>query len=234
MNQNNMQKVRQISPEEVERARQMTPEELQKTQVLNLQELEETARFERRTSKKPAIILAIIGAIFFLTGTTIQIASALKTTPEENTIKNREIEEPIVKEVHSTLNCTKTSINNPDGTDTIFNIIYNFTDHQLTGFTKDFTMSENPTAPQGHETIGAYIAGYQNFLELLDGYNITVTPNETQTQIKVLVEVDLTRLNLLTVPPIKQTHFSTSIDYELNAKEELIKQDMLNNNYICN
>ena len=41
----------------------MTQEELQKTQVLNLKDVEEAARFERITSKKPAIIVATIGLV---------------------------------------------------------------------------------------------------------------------------------------------------------------------------
>ena len=65
MNQN--MQVRQISQEEVDIARgvkqQMTPEELQRTQVLNFQDVEDLANFEKRTSKKPAIIIAILGII---------------------------------------------------------------------------------------------------------------------------------------------------------------------------
>ena len=36
-------------------------EELTRTQVLNLQELEKAAKYEKKTSKKPAAVLAILG-----------------------------------------------------------------------------------------------------------------------------------------------------------------------------
>ena len=41
-------------------------EELTRTQVLNLQELEHAAKYEKKTSKKPAAVLAILGVFLFL------------------------------------------------------------------------------------------------------------------------------------------------------------------------
>ena len=41
-------------------------EELTRTQVLNLQELEKAAKFEKKTSRKPAYFLAILGNTFFV------------------------------------------------------------------------------------------------------------------------------------------------------------------------
>ena len=43
-------------------------EELTKTQVLNLLELEKVAKYERQTSKKPALILGILGVLFLISG----------------------------------------------------------------------------------------------------------------------------------------------------------------------
>ena len=79
MNQNNYQGIRQVTPEEIAQAQgiPLTHEELQKTQVLNLKEFSETVRFEKLTSKKPAIILAVIGALLITFGTTFQIAESL-------------------------------------------------------------------------------------------------------------------------------------------------------------
>ena len=44
-----------------QKVHQVTPEELQKTLVLNLADFEETARIEKMTSKKPALIVALLG-----------------------------------------------------------------------------------------------------------------------------------------------------------------------------
>ena len=53
-------------------------EELQRTQVLNLKDVEETVKYEKSISKKPAMIIAIIGAIFLTLGSTLQIAKTMK------------------------------------------------------------------------------------------------------------------------------------------------------------
>ena len=42
--------------------------ELTKTLVLNFNEVEDIAKFEKKTSKKPAIIIAIIGLFAIFTG----------------------------------------------------------------------------------------------------------------------------------------------------------------------
>ena len=62
MNDNNLQGIRQVTPEEIAKVEgiPLTSEELQKTQVLNLQEVEEVARMEKLASKKPAIIVSYI------------------------------------------------------------------------------------------------------------------------------------------------------------------------------
>ena len=58
MNNNN---VRQISDEEIKQ--ELTKEQLQQTQVLNFQEVQKAIRFEKITSKKPAILVAVLGII---------------------------------------------------------------------------------------------------------------------------------------------------------------------------
>ena len=80
MNNNN---VRQISEEEIKQT--LTKEELQQTQVLNLDELEKTIRIEKKTSKKPAILIATIGGIVFLFIFLIIIYCSAK---KENKMKN--------------------------------------------------------------------------------------------------------------------------------------------------
>lgn len=46
----------------------LAKEELTKTQVLNLSELERVANYEKRTSKKPAAILATLGVMCITLG----------------------------------------------------------------------------------------------------------------------------------------------------------------------
>ena len=61
MNQNDMNnQPRMVTPEEIQQVNHISPEELQETQVLNLRDVQEAMKFEKRTSKKPAIILGIV------------------------------------------------------------------------------------------------------------------------------------------------------------------------------
>ena len=73
-------------------SQQMTREELTKTQVLNLQELERVAKFERKTSKRPAVLFAIAGILSLTLGLSynnimMAIDSIDFTNPAENTYR---------------------------------------------------------------------------------------------------------------------------------------------------
>ena len=123
--------VRQISQEEIDRARGLSQEELQRTQVLNLKDVEEVASFERRTSKKPAIIIAVIGALMILFGSTFSVVQSMtaKKVNEQKTVQKRKIDKTTdnqAKVEQSYLNCTATAPNLPDGTDIIYTIKYTF------------------------------------------------------------------------------------------------------------
>ena len=87
---------RAISPEEVSQAQHpMTQQELQRTQVLNIEEVEKAARYERISSKKPAIAVAVLGVLFLAFGTTFQVATNLKAS--NNKVEKRDIAEEVVE-----------------------------------------------------------------------------------------------------------------------------------------
>ena len=69
MNQNNNKNEKNSS--------QISQEELMKTQVLNLQDVEEAARYEKATSKKPAILVAVIGFFAIFLGTSLPFVNSL-------------------------------------------------------------------------------------------------------------------------------------------------------------
>ena len=47
---------------------QMSKEELTRTQVLNLSDFEQVTKYEKSTSKRPAIFLAILGLFCIISG----------------------------------------------------------------------------------------------------------------------------------------------------------------------
>ena len=225
MNQNNNQAQMQTQ--------QLTPEELQKTQVLNLQELEETIRFEKRASKKPAIIVAIIGIVSIVAGSSFVAMQALSAPKATNQIQKKEVPATIDKKLTtSQLKCKKTSLNNPDGTDTDFQITYSFEKDKLTSFMKKFIMVPTAGNQQGTATVEFYKTAYQPFLNPTKGYQITLSPKNT-TGLEVDVQVDFEKLDITTVNPIQANHFSTSIDYQKDADKKAIQTDMTTQGYIC-
>ena len=233
MNHSNFQPMQQVSAEEVQR-RTMTQEELHRTQVLNLQEVEKIARFEKRTSKKPAFIVGIMGILLITFGTTFQIAKTLSEKPEP-VIEKRDIstdvlmEEEVKKE--TTLECSQSSFNNPDGTDTIYTITYRFDEDKLVGFTKVFNVVVTPGAVQGPATVQRYLQDYQPFLNPTEGYAISVIP--INNGLTTTVDVDYEKLDLTLLAPKQQEHFSTKIDFPLDTSYDFIHEAMINYQFIC-
>ena len=238
MNQN--MQVRQVSQEEVDMARgvkqQMTPEELQRTQVLNLQDVEDLANFEKRTSKKPAIIIGIIGIISILCGgglTAYQSLAAKTLAEEEKKVEKREIQNKVEeKPAVTNINCTLASDNNPDGTNTLYTVNYNFVDGELTGFTKEFDITATPGSPLGNKGVSAYVEGYKPYIISVDGYSVVVT-HDKETKLTAITTADLEKIDLSKVPQFRQNHFSTSIEYTIGAAQDKVYADLISKGFNC-
>lgn len=234
--QTNQQQPRTVSPEEVLQAQHpMTQQELQRTQVLNIEEVEKAARYEKISSKKPAIAVAVLGVLFLAFGTTFQVATNLKAN--NNKVEKRDIAketveaEEVVNVVESVMKCSQTSLNNADGTDTIYTIQYNFEDDKLVGFTKSYMINPTVGNPLGATTVQNYSIAYQQFMNPTDGYQIGVVPNGEGLAVNVVVDyktLDLTLLN-----QTQQNHFSTSVDYPLDTEKTKIQTDMIANGLTC-
>lgn len=226
--------IRQISQEEIDRARGMTQEELQRTQVLNLKDFEEVASFERRTSKKPAIIIAIIGIISIAFGSTFSIMdsmSAKKAKEQERQIERRKVEAIENKPKIDYMNCTSTYVNNPDGTDIVYNIKYSFKDEKLSGFEKKYSITQTPGNALGLQTLKGYVVGYQSYTVNIEGYNVAVASSDTS--VIADITVDLEKVDITKVPEYQQTHPSTKIDYYVGTQKEVIMSDMASKGFIC-
>lgn len=221
MNNNN---VRQVSDEEIKQT--LTKEELQQTQVLNFQEVQKTIKYEKRTSKRPAIIIAVIGALSLMFGGSIQIATSLKTEPEN--IQKREIKKDIKVEVKN-LNCAKTTLNNPDNTNTIYNITYKFENDKLVGFIKEYNVSAVLDKKDGKKSVENYINEYNSLLNDSEGYEIEI--NSTENTLSVKVVVDYKKLDLTKLNELQQTKPFTKVDYNKNTSYDKVRNDMLTDGF---
>ena len=232
MNQNN-QNVRQITPEEIAQAeglpKPMTPEELQKTQILNLNELEKTIRFEKITSKKPAIIIAVIGIFLLIFGTTFQIAASLSN--KKSDVQNRKVE-PNENIVETSLSCVKTTLNNPDGTDYTYNLDYYFENDKLSSIVGEYKYTAIANNPNGEPAIKTKLDTYQKLLSSTSGYQVSTSSTDTK-EVKVIVQIDYHSLDLTTIPQANQNDEITKVTYKRNTNLTTIKNDMLNSGYTC-
>lgn len=234
MNQRNFQQnkpsIRQITAEEAAKAQGIPVAELQRTQVLNLKEVEAAVRFEKITSKKPAIFVAILGILSILFGTSFQIVTTVKANDNKK-IEQRRIAEQKLEQKKSHLECQQVKNHNSDGTDTTYTITYDFLDNELVSFIKEYQMVPTANSPVGVATIQSYIMSYQSLINPTEGYDIQVLPaNNTLT---VTVKVDYDKLDLTKLSPNQAQHFSTKIDYPLDTSLEKVKEDMLSKTFVC-
>lgn len=232
VNQNN-QNVRQITPEEIAQAeglpKPMTQEELQKTQILNLNELENTIRFEKITSKKPAIILAALGVFLLIFGATFQIATSLSSN--KNKIQKRKVDKtPQV--VETSLSCVKTTLNNPDGTDTVYNVDYYFENDKLSSEIKEYKYTAIANNPTGESTVKTKLDTYQKLLLSSNGYQVNTNTNDPK-ELKIIVQIDYHSLDLTTIPQDNQNDDLTKVTYKRDTDSNTIKNDMLSKGFTC-
>lgn len=215
----NNNEVRQISDEEIRK--ELTKEQLQQTQVLNFQEVQKTIHFEKVTSKKPAILIAVIGLISILFGGSLQIATSLNAKPQN--VQKREVKQNVIEE---NLSCIKTTLNNPDGTNTIYSITYKFEDDRLVGFTKLYNISATAGKEVGKKSIEKYIDEYKVLLNETPGYDIDIS-STSNTTIAIKVIVDYKKLDLTKLNALQQTKEFTKIDYNKNTSYKTIRSDSI-------
>jgi hypothetical protein len=217
--------VRQVSDEEIRQT--LTKEELQQTQVLNFQEVQKTIRFEKITSKRPAILIAVIGIISLVLGGSLQIATSLNSKPEN--IQKRDIKKDIKVEVKN-LNGIKTTLNKEDYTDTVYNVTYKFENEKLVGFTKEYNVSAVTGKNEGKKSIEKYIEEYKKLNNNTEGYTIDISSTENTT-ITVKVVVDYKKLDLTKLNEIQSTEQFTKVDYNKNTSYSEIRSKLLDEGY---
>ena len=231
MNQQN-QNVRQITPEEIREAeglpKELTQEELQKTQILNLNELQKTIRFEKITSKKPALIVAILGIFLLVFGATFQIATSLNS---DKKVEKRKVE-PKPTIVETSLSCVKTTLNNPDGTDITYSIDYYFENDKLTSTIKEYKYTKTANSPNGEETIKNNITKYQSLSTSTKGYKVSTTSNNPQ-ELTIIVQIDYKALDLTVMPEKNQEDNITKVEYNRGTDSTKIKNNMINQGFTC-
>ena len=121
---------------------EMTREELTRTQVLNLSDFEKVAEFEKSTSKRPAIFLAILGIFCIMSGFAYNPILNIvidSITPEAPQVSKRIKDMDMTRMLSSTISCHYTNLNTPNGLDINSDMTLTFYDNKLNSYTKTTT-----------------------------------------------------------------------------------------------
>lgn len=220
MNQNKNQTIKDVE--------QMTPEELQRTQVINLKDVEEVVRIEKRTSKKPAIIVAIIGLALVMGGAGTQINASLKEKKlEEQRIEQRR-EESVKK---TSLTCSQNKLNNENGTDVVYSFRYDFEDDKVIAANKMVSVTVTPGKDKGKEEIKKMKDNYEKNKLSITGYENSLSA--TEKGFVLVTKIDYRKLKVDDVKVTQLKDLATTVDYEEGALKNTILEDMATKKFTC-
>lgn len=202
--------------DQTERNQQLTEEELQRTQVLNLADFKETARIEKLTSKKPAIIVAIIGFLSISLGTIIPAVQSIQARKEQQNISVVSArKEPVLKSKEENVTCTKKELNMSNGTDQIFEINYTFENNELVKAQKTFSMTATNNSANGKKTVDWYSNAIVEFFTEKSGYTTSV--KNIDKGVMSVIDINYELLDVKTIPQANQANYIYKSDF--NGKE---------------
>lgn len=216
-----------VSQNQNDNVQQVEVVDLSKMQVLNMDDVEQTVIYEKRTSKRPAIMLAIAGAFSIIMGILYPIImNSLDGTNGEA----EEVPEQIV--FRYTLNCNLAVAGNVDGTDSNTVITFNFENSKLVNYTK--TISIIPTAgnAMGVTNIQNYFNTFKTYEEdEIPGY--TINSEAVDTGFNSSVTVDFTKFNLSELPDSYKANAFTNVNYEASQSVDKVKEQVVLSGYTC-
>ena len=215
-------------------SQQMTREELTKTQVLNLQELERVAKFERKTSKRPAVLFAIAGILSLTLGLSYNNIMIDFTNPAENTYRvdldsQYDSATPVpTKKV----TCTLLQPTQVDGTDKSTTYELFFSEQKLQTYVKTLTVAPTIGDPNGALAVQNILTTYQQLASSeVAGYKLT--PETDNQSTKISVTIDLQDLDRGQLTYSHAANPFTNVEYNLDADEATIVAGLQASGYIC-
>ena len=219
--------------------------DLTKTQVLNFSEVEEVAKYEKKTSKKPAIVLASIGVFAIMLGLFYPtINSSLKkdnnnssTVLESNLRDTKE-----VSNFANSLTCSYTKTTTEDNTTSVTTFNFKFDNAKLSSYEKVLnivsTAPVTTVTPVSMVNVDSVINTV--ILNPISGYTITRNYQADQTNSNVVVnytvraDVDLNKLNKNDLTMEYSSNDFLNVPYSLKDNYDVVKQNLEILGYICN
>lgn len=210
---------------------QLSEEELQRTQVLNLEDFRNVARIEKIGSKKPAIIVALVGVFSILLGTAFpayQSYSARKEA-EKNGYSVEARKDEDAKE-EKQLICTAESINEQFKIKEEIETIYTFEDDKLQSLRKVYRLSK---ANNEEEVpfIETYKTAVPQYLIQVSGYSLTI--KESDDAIINTTKVDFDSVDFSKIPQANLENFRFNPEFTEKVSEETVRTARESTGYKC-
>ena len=203
--------------------KKISTEELAKTQVLNLDDVQKLAKYEKLISKKPALIVALIGAFSIIVGASAQTVVSLSKANEPSPmpkVTNKVSTEK--KESVENLICSQTTVN--EGAEIIIKTTYDveYRDNKMIKYTK--TTDVTPTNAESVNALTSIQNGQVAFKAMegfsTTGYKVVVSSKESGYQVLVTVDpktVDVSKL----APEVQANQFVSANISKDNTKDQI-------------
>ena len=219
-------------------------EKLVRTQVLNIDEVRKVVKYEKKISKKPALVFALLGTFMIAIGTTFQGVVVYTDKNTDTNTKQKDIaerrsieseESTKVQEVKTSLTCFLSSQGNENGTNYESHFTYNFINNELKSATKIFMLDKIIGNAIGESSMTNLYTAYQT-MELsngtIDGYSIKTAPRG-DVGFQITTQMDLTKVDMTTIPANYQANQQIKIDFPLNTTYDDVKTTAEQSGYIC-
>ena len=221
----------QIQQQKQQVQQQMTEEELQRTQVLNFDAFKQVARYEKLSSKKPALIVALIGILALIIGGGYPIVQSQMEKKSDDNANSAVQARKKVEEVKKTeLTCVRNRPGVVAGLNETLTIVYSFENDKLTSFTKELVLTK-ANEEQGQTSLQNYLTALEAFLIQQDGYKMSV--KQIDNGVSTTTSVDYKDLDINKIPEINQNNEYFNIIYIADTKTSAISQDMATQEFVC-
>ena len=211
----------------------ISTEELAKTQVLNLDDVQKLAKYEKLISKKPALIVALIGAFSIIVGvsaqTVVSLSKANEPAPMPRVTNKVSTEK---KETVENVICSQTTVN--EGAEINIKTTYDveYRDNKMIKYTK--TTDVTPTNATSVNALTSVQNGQVAFKAMesfsTTGYKLVVSSKESGYE--VLVTIDPNTLDATKLAPEVQTNQFVSANITKDLTKDQVKAML--QGYTCN
>lgn len=222
-------------------------EELTRTQVLNLQELERAAKYEKRTSKKPAAVLAILGVFSISLGLCYPSVNNMLNSrnTDDKPVVSEQRQEEVETDTATTadplaLTCTLSQTNPIDTT--LSNTTYNFKFLEtgtLGYYEKVMDISVSTPVTQTPASIVSLDTSLANLVQTpITGYLLEKTPRASTSPNVVdgytaKLAVDFTQFNPATLTTLHTTNAFANVEFNSQDTKDTISTRLISGGYTC-